>query len=47
MRIGFTYFKDFTKSSQKNIPEDLIQELNVYFKAFDRIAVQYTLEKEM
>lgn len=43
--IIFTDFKNFTHSSQQIAAEDLIQELNVYFKAFDRIAVDYNLEK--
>ena len=38
-------FKDFSAISEKLSPEQLVHELDTYFKAFDFIISQYKLEK--
>ncbi len=43
--ILFTDFKGFTEVSERLSPADLVAELNVCFKAFDRIADRYRIEK--
>jgi class 3 adenylate cyclase len=43
--ILFTDFKGFTEVSERLSPADLVEELNVCFKAFDRIVDQYRIEK--
>ncbi|QQR86589.1 MAG: hypothetical protein IPJ76_18740 [Flavobacteriales bacterium] len=43
--ILFTDFKGFTELSEKLSPAGLIDELNLCFKAFDRIMEQYNIEK--
>lgn len=43
--VMFTDFKNFTTISEKLTPEELVTELDTYFKAFDFIISQYKLEK--
>jgi adenylate cyclase len=43
--VMFIDFKSFTKISEQLTPEDLVNELDQYFKAFDFIIAQYKLEK--
>lgn len=43
--ILFTDFKGFTMISEKLTPEELVDELNLYFKYFDRMSYKYNLEK--
>jgi class 3 adenylate cyclase/ligand-binding sensor domain-containing protein len=43
--VFFSDFKDFTKISQDLGPEQLVNEIDFYFKAFDRIIEKYELEK--
>lgn len=43
--ILFTDFKSFTQTAEKMTPQDLVAEINVYFKAFDLIAEEYSIEK--
>ncbi len=43
--VMFTDFKSFTKISEQLTPEQLVNELDNYFKAFDFIISQYGLEK--
>ena len=43
--ILFTDFKDFTKTSAELTAEDLVEEINTCFEAFDRIVEKYKIEK--
>lgn len=43
--VLFTDFKDFTKISSGMTPEDLVEELNTFFNAFDSIIETHNLEK--
>lgn len=43
--ILFTDFKGFTKKSEKLSAKDLIEEINVCFKAFDHICEKHKIEK--
>lgn len=43
--ILFTDFKSFTQTAEKMSPQDLVEEINVCFKAFDLIAEEYNIEK--
>ncbi|MEL6559504.1 MAG: adenylate/guanylate cyclase domain-containing protein [Bacteroidota bacterium] len=43
--ILFTDFKGFTATAAQLSPQDLVQELNTCFKAFDNIIGQYRVEK--
>lgn len=43
--VLFTDFKDFSKNSESLTPNELVTELNEYFKAFDNIAERHNLEK--
>lgn len=43
--ILFTDFKQFTKISQTLSAQDLVEEMNVCFKAFDLICEKYSIEK--
>ncbi len=43
--VLFTDFKDFTRISQEFRPEELVQELDYLFSAFDRIIGEHQLEK--
>jgi class 3 adenylate cyclase len=43
--VMFTDFKSFTVIADKMSPQDLVEELNTCFKAFDHIIGKYNLEK--
>ncbi|WP_163407296.1 adenylate/guanylate cyclase domain-containing protein [Flavobacterium ajazii] len=43
--ILFTDFKSFTQTAEKMSPQDLVEEINVCFKAFDLISEKYNIEK--
>jgi len=43
--ILFTDFKSFTETSSQLTPQELVEEINVYFKAFDSIIGHYNIEK--
>jgi adenylate cyclase len=43
--ILFTDFKSFTETAAQLSPQELVEEINVYFKTFDRIIDQYNIEK--
>lgn len=43
--VMFIDFKSFTKISEQLSPEDLVKQLDMYFRAFDFIIAQYKLEK--
>ncbi|PLW97346.1 MAG: hypothetical protein C0591_06755, partial [Marinilabiliales bacterium] len=43
--ILFTDFKGFTKISERLSAEELVQEINTCFKAFDAICQKYAIEK--
>lgn len=43
--VMFTDFSNFTKTSAKMSPEELISELNICFSAFDEIIEKHGLEK--
>ena len=43
--ILFSDFKEFTRIAEKMNPTDLVEEINVCFKAFDEITTKYGIEK--
>jgi adenylate cyclase len=43
--VMFTDFRNFTTISERLSPEELVSELDTYFKAFDFIVAQYKIEK--
>lgn len=43
--VLFTDFKSFTETSEKMTPQELVEEINVCFKAFDLISEKYNVEK--
>lgn len=43
--ILFTDFKSFTETASKLSPQELVEEINVCFKAFDAIMETYNIEK--
>lgn len=43
--ILFTDFKGFTSKSENLTPKELVDEINICFKAFDRICEKYRIEK--
>ncbi|NUQ13718.1 MAG: tetratricopeptide repeat protein [Flavobacteriales bacterium] len=43
--ILFTDFKGFTEASEKLSPKELVEELNICFKAFDHIITAHGIEK--
>ena len=43
--ILFTDFKSFTETASHLTPQELVEEINVCFKAFDEIIEQYQIEK--
>lgn len=43
--ILFTDFKSFTETASKLTPQELVEEINVCFKAFDAIIEKYHIEK--
>jgi len=43
--VMFTDFRDFTRITEKLSPADLVAEIDLLFKAFDRIISKYEIEK--
>lgn len=43
--ILFTDFKSFTQTAEKMSPQNLVEEINICFKAFDLISERYNIEK--
>ncbi|HPG12806.1 MAG TPA: adenylate/guanylate cyclase domain-containing protein [Chitinophagaceae bacterium] len=43
--VLFTDFKDFTKISEHLSPRELVQEIDICFRAFDDIVAKYNVEK--
>ena len=43
--ILFTDFKSFTQTAETMSPQSLVEEINVYFQAFDLISEKYQIEK--
>lgn len=43
--VMFVDFKEFSKIAQVLTPEQLVTELDIYFKAFDAIIAKYKIEK--
>jgi class 3 adenylate cyclase len=43
--VMFTDFKGFTQISERLTPEELVDEINTCFKAFDTIITKYNIEK--
>jgi class 3 adenylate cyclase len=43
--ILFTDFKEFTQTSEKLSARELVEEINYFFKGFDRICGKYGIEK--
>ncbi len=43
--VMFTDFQDFTLVGEKMSPQELVSEIDFYFKAFDKIISQYRIEK--
>ncbi|MFC6267401.1 adenylate/guanylate cyclase domain-containing protein [Frigoriflavimonas asaccharolytica] len=43
--ILFTDFKSFTKTAETMTPQDLVEEINTCFKAFDIITEKHSIEK--
>ena len=43
--ILFTDFKSFTQTAELMSPQDLVEEINICFKAFDLITEKYNIEK--
>ena len=43
--VLFTDFKDFTQISEKMTPTELVEELNIFFIAFDEIITKLGIEK--
>jgi adenylate cyclase len=43
--VLFTDFKDFTQISERMTPNELVNELNTFFKAFDDIITRLNIEK--
>ena len=43
--ILFTDFKSFTETASQLTPQELVEEINVCFRAFDNIIEQYQIEK--
>lgn len=43
--ILFTDFKSFTETAQRMSPQELVEEINVCFKAFDLISEKFNIEK--
>lgn len=43
--ILFTDFKSFTQTAEQMTPQELVEEINVCFKAFDLISEKYNIEK--
>ena len=43
--ILFTDFKSFTQTAETMSPQSLVEEINIYFQAFDLISEKYQIEK--
>ncbi len=43
--ILFTDFQSFTEKASRLTPQELVEEINVHFKAFDQIVEDYQIEK--
>lgn len=43
--ILFTDFKSFTQTAEQMTPQELVEEINICFKAFDLISEKYNIEK--
>lgn len=43
--VLFSDFKSFTQTAEKMTPQELVEEINVCFKAFDLISDKYKIEK--
>jgi adenylate cyclase len=43
--VLFSDFKSFTQTAEKMSPQNLVEEINVCFKAFDLITEKYNIEK--
>lgn len=43
--ILFSDFKSFTQTAEKMTPKELVEEINICFKAFDHISTKYNIEK--
>ncbi|QNS41687.1 tetratricopeptide repeat protein [Chryseobacterium manosquense] len=43
--ILFTDFKSFTQTAELMTPQELVEEINICFKAFDLISEKYNIEK--
>ena len=43
--VLFTDFKDFTQISETMTPNELVDELNTFFKAFDNVITKLNIEK--
>ncbi len=43
--VMFTDFKDFTRISEMLSPAELVEEINICYRAFDQIMEKYTIEK--
>ena len=43
--VMFTDFKDFTKTSERMSPQELVNEINYFYCEFDRILSEYKIEK--
>jgi len=43
--VMFTDFKGFTEFSEKNTPENIVDFIDYYFRAFDRIMEKHNIEK--
>ncbi|MEM6718284.1 MAG: adenylate/guanylate cyclase domain-containing protein [Bacteroidota bacterium] len=43
--VLFTDFKSFTETASHLTPQELVEEINIYFKSFDAIIEHYQIEK--
>lgn len=43
--VMFTDFKNFTRHTEGMTPEELVKEINFYYKEFDRIIARHNVEK--
>lgn len=43
--VLFCDIKEFTQAAERNSPEELISEINICFKAFDKICEKFQIEK--
>lgn len=45
LTVLFTDFVNFTEFAARHTPEDLVREIDFYFRKFDEIIIKYNLEK--